>query len=66
VLSNTLTETLCNSWAEGISNTLPFITLDHSSLSNAISFIITTVLVTFAVVLFGEVAPKVYAKINNA
>jgi len=65
VLSNTLTETLCNSWAEGIRNTLPFITLDQSNLSNTISFLITTILVTFAVVLFGEVAPKVYAKINN-
>ncbi len=65
VLRNTLTEDLCNRWALAISNTFTFITLDQSYLAEAISFIITTVLVTFAVVLFGEVAPKVYAKINN-
>jgi len=65
VLSNTLTEDLCNRWAATISTTFSFITLDQSYLAEAISFIITTVLVTFAVVLFGEVAPKVYAKINN-
>lgn len=65
VLSNTLTEELCNRWARSIVTSLPFISKDTTYLATAISFIITTVLVTFAVVLFGEVAPKVYAKLNN-
>ena len=34
-------------------------------LSALLNFVITTVLVTFLLVLFGEVAPKVYAKENN-
>ena len=33
--------------------------------ADGIGFIITTVIVTFLLVLFGEVAPKIYAKINN-
>lgn len=65
VLSNTLTEELCNKWAAHLIDTFPFIQLHQNNLATAISFTITTVLVTFAVVLFGEVAPKVYAKINN-
>ena len=64
VLSNTLTEDICGRWAAGIMNVIP-LPWEESYLAEAISFIITTVLVTFAVVLFGEVAPKVYAKINN-
>ena len=65
VLGNTLTADICNRWANDISTLFPFIHWEQADLAEAISFIITTVLVTFAVVLFGEVAPKVYAKINN-
>ncbi|MEM6316766.1 MAG: gliding motility-associated protein GldE [Bacteroidota bacterium] len=65
VLRNTLTEDICRRWAEKITQIVPFISWDLAYLSQAISFAITTILVTFAVVLFGEVAPKVYAKINN-
>jgi len=36
-----------------------------SSLANSIHFVITVVGVTFLLVLFGEVAPKVYARFNN-
>ncbi|NNE28834.1 MAG: DUF21 domain-containing protein, partial [Saprospiraceae bacterium] len=36
-----------------------------SALSRAIHFLITVFGVTFLLVLFGEVAPKVYAKFNN-
>lgn len=65
VLRNTITEELCRSWAINISTFITIIQWNIDLLANAISFLITTVLVTFAVVLFGEVAPKVYAKINN-
>lgn len=34
-------------------------------LSQGISFVISVVLVTFILVLFGEVAPKIYANLNN-
>jgi len=33
--------------------------------TDAINFVITTIFVTFLLVLFGEVAPKIYAKMNN-
>jgi gliding motility-associated protein GldE len=36
-----------------------------SSLGETLNFLITVVLVTFLLVLFGEVAPKVYANKNN-
>ena len=39
--------------------------ISASQIANLFSFIITVVGVTFALVLFGEVAPKVYAKLNN-
>lgn len=35
------------------------------TMSEAVNFLITVVLVTFLLVLFGEVAPKVYANQNN-
>jgi putative hemolysin len=38
---------------------------DSESLANVISFLITVVGVTFILVLFGEIAPKVYARLNN-
>ena len=39
--------------------------MDANQLANVISFLVTVVGVTFLLVLFGEVAPKVYAKLNN-
>lgn len=47
-----------------VSNSLLQLLLPDN-LSSILNFIITTVLVTFLLVLFGEVAPKVYAKENN-
>ena len=46
-------------WAAGF---MPF---GVEGLINTISFLITIVGVTFLLVLFGEVAPKIYASINN-
>ena len=42
-----------------------FIPLEISSITSAISFLLTIVGVTFLLVLFGEVAPKIYANIHN-
>lgn len=48
--------------AEWFGNYIP---AEVATITNAISFIITIVGVTFLLVLFGEVAPKIYASINN-
>ena len=48
--------------AEVLNGIMPF---NPSSLGNFTSFMITFVGVTFLLVLFGEVAPKIYANINN-
>lgn len=50
-------------WASAVHNALSWSSI--SSLTNAISFLINVVGVTFLLVLFGEVAPKIYAKLNN-
>lgn len=47
-----------------VSNSLLQLLLPNN-MSPLVNFAITTVLVTFLLVLFGEVAPKVYAKENN-
>lgn len=50
--------------AQGIIN-LFSLTTTKAALGGTVNFTITVVGVTFLLVLFGEVAPKVYAKINN-
>lgn len=65
VLRTLITEEICASWASHLMALLPFLPWTISFLADAIHFIITIGVVTFALVLFGEVAPKVYAKINN-
>ena len=39
--------------------------LDEIIWARILNFLVTTVCVTFILVLFGEVAPKIYAKLNN-
>lgn len=65
ILGNLFTGDLCRGWATNLLNVASFLPWSINSLANAINLLITTVAVTFALVLFGEVAPKVYAKINN-
>ena len=48
--------------AEWFANYIP---MGIEGITNTISFLITIVGVTFLLVLFGEVAPKIYASINN-
>ncbi len=52
-------------WAENLQPYIGGAWLSLSDLSRVLSFLITVVIVTFLLVLFGEVAPKVYANINN-
>ena len=65
VLRNTITGEICEAWATDLSNLFPILPWSISFVAKAINLIITVGIVTFALVLFGEVAPKVYAKINN-
>ncbi len=53
------------SWAQGMDTWFFISTISVETRAGGINFIITTFLVTFLLVLFGEVAPKIYAKINN-
>jgi len=56
---------ICEGWAASISSLLGFSFNEGSGFGTAIHFFITVVGVTALLVLFGEVAPKVYAKLNN-
>lgn len=52
-------------WGEAI-HTLPLLDiLEPVVLARGANFLLTVLGVTFLLVLFGEVAPKIYAKINN-
>ncbi|MCP3929702.1 MAG: gliding motility-associated protein GldE [Bacteroidetes bacterium] len=66
LLRNLLPIELVSSWAEGIINLLALKSLiTIEGMGRLINFLFTVVGVTFLLVLFGEVAPKVYAKLNN-
>lgn len=67
VLRLILPDKLTASWSIGITNALELIGIDFNPISvgRIVSFLITVVGVTFLLVLFGEVAPKFYARFNN-
>lgn len=65
ILRSWLPEAQIEHWAQGVSSWLGYSTEDASRWANVLSFLITVVGVTFMIVLFGEVAPKVYATKNN-
>ena len=59
-------QTLFVGWAEGLHELWAFSQMvPAASIADAIRFTITVVGVTFLLVLFGEVAPKVYARYNK-
>ena len=62
ILSKILPDETLRPMAEALSGFLPG---SIEALVSLISFLITIVGVTFLLVLFGEVAPKIYASINN-
>ena len=65
VLRNTITGEICLNWAIAIKEIFTFLPWSNQGIANAINLLITVGIVTFLLVLFGEVAPKVYAKLNN-
>ncbi len=67
VLNRVFPESIFAGWAEGLLNTFPFLqsVTTIPSTARIIGFLIVVVGVTFLLVLFGEVAPKFYAKLNN-
>jgi len=67
VFSNLIPQMICEGWANNLinfSSVLEYCTTP-TQLGRIIHFSITVGFVTFLLVLFGEVAPKVYAKFNN-
>jgi len=62
LIRNVLGDEILFAWAEGIARLIPF---DAYTICRAISFLITIAGVSFLLVLFGEVAPKIYANLNN-
>ncbi len=64
-LRNIFTSEICEGWATQILDSFSFLPATIHSLGQLINLLITVVAVTFCLVLFGEVAPKVYAKLNN-
>lgn len=66
ILKSWLPEALIEHWAQTASSWLGYNDMEAASQwADVISFLITVVGVTFLLVLFGEVAPKVYATQNN-
>jgi gliding motility-associated protein GldE len=52
-------------WAEGLQS-LPLLdSAEPATLSRVIGFLITVLIVTFLLILFGEIMPKIYANLNN-
>lgn len=64
-LRTLFSEASFQSWAEFIISNLSLSIFSVSAVASALSFFITVVIVTFLLVLFGEVAPKIYANLNN-
>lgn len=56
---------LFTQWAESIVEILSIPGLEVMTVSRIINFIITVLGITFLLVLFGEIAPKIYAKTHN-
>ena len=58
-----LPETTLLQWGENVHNLIPFASSERWS--TILGFLITTAGVTFILVLFGEITPKIYANLNN-
>lgn len=67
VLLHFISDTLFADWSQALLTRFSFMEswLGPAELAWWINFLIITVGVTFLLVLFGEVAPKVYARMNN-
>lgn len=65
ILRNILPDNLYYNWGESIVSTLHISFMSAAWIGVILSYLITVVLVTFLLVLFGEVTPKLYANIHN-
>jgi len=65
LLVKLLPETAFSGWAQAIRSWFPSLTLTDATIARIIIFLITVLGVTFLILLFGEVAPKIYARFNN-
>ena len=65
IVWNFVSHDLFNSWAANMSGWPILSGIQVGWIARGINFLLTTVIVTFLLVLFGEVLPKIYAKINN-
>lgn len=63
ILKSIFSEGTFNAWATSLE--AKFGLMSVGSYINIISFLITILLVTFLLVLFGEVTPKIYANVNK-
>jgi gliding motility-associated protein GldE len=52
-------------WGQSVHDLMPWDSMSAESWGRAINFLIVTLGATFLLVLFGEVAPKIYASLNN-
>ncbi|MGB3547518.1 MAG: gliding motility-associated protein GldE [Saprospiraceae bacterium] len=67
MLTSLLSESVFIGWATSLKTTIPwlFSWAEVDGLARGLSFSLTVIGVTFLLVLFGEVAPKVYARFNS-
>ena len=65
IMNTLISENTFNEWAQALSQSSLFNLVSVGSLASILSFALTTVVATFILVLFGEVAPKIYANLNN-
>jgi len=67
VLTPLMPDSQFEAWAGGLQKAWPFLEqiIQPEALASILNLFILTFGVTFLLVLFGEVSPKVYAKINN-
>ena len=65
LIDSLLSDGVLNYWAQSIQAWPLFSTFTIDGLKRGLNISITVVGVTFLLVLFGEVAPKIYAKLNN-
>ena len=65
LLKETLGDSTFEQWASSLKSFSLFNSFSTNLLNQIISFTITVVGVTFILVLFGEVMPKLYASVNN-
>lgn len=65
LIRNVLPHSVFENWAAGLQEISFLSTVSITAMALALEFVLVIAGVTFLLVLFGEVAPKVYANVNN-